>query len=292
MARTGWLRGDGVIPPQPETTGKSPLRSFNFPDSTTMPIRRTATALLALLVAGCAHHVPLPASDASQWADAGQLVLVTSADWDATGGELRRYEREGDGWKQVGEAVPVTLGRSGSGWGLGLNPHRGDGPVKREGDGKAPAGVFAIGTAFGYAADATTGLDYKGMGVNDWCIDVPESPMYNRIVDRSVAKAPGLDKSSEPMRLDLHAKGDQRYRQGFVIQHNVDGATPRGGSCIFAHLWGSPGQATAGCTAMAPETMQPLLAWLDRSRKPVFVLLPKAQYAALKHEWNLPEIVR
>ena len=116
--------------------------------------------------------------------------------------------------------------------------------------------------------------------------------MYNRIVDRSVAKAPGLDKSSEPMRLDLHTKGDQRYRQGFVIQHNVDGATPRGGSCIFAHLWGSPGQATAGCTAMAPETMQPLLAWLDRSRTPVFVLLPKAPYAAPKHDWNLPEIVR
>ena len=43
---------------------------------------------------------------------------------------------------------------------------------------------------------------------------------------------------------------------------------------------------------MAPETMQSLLAWLDRSRKPVFVLLPKAQYAALKHDWNLPEIAR
>jgi hypothetical protein len=32
---------------------------------------------------------------------------------------------------------------------------------------------------------------------------------------------------------------------------------------------------------MAPETMQPLLAWLDRCRKRVFVLLPKAQYIAL-----------
>ena len=92
------------------------------------------------------------------------------------------------------------------------------------------------------------------------------------------------------MRLDLHANGDQRYRQGFVIDHNAGGTTPRGGSCIFAHLWGSPGQATAGCTAMAPETMQPLLAWLDRSRKPVFVLLPRAQYAALKHDWQLPQI--
>ena len=257
-----------------------------------MPIRRTAFVLLSLTLAACAHNPPA-SSEAAHWSNAGQLVLVTTADWNAPTGSLRYFERDGAGWKPVGDAFDVSVGRNGSAWGIGLNTSHPDaGPVKREGDGKAPAGVFAIGTAFGYASGATTGLAYQGMTANDWCIDVPESPMYNRIVDRSVAKAPGLDKSSEPMRLDLHAKGDQRYRQGFVIQHNVDGATPRGGSCIFAHLWGSPGQATAGCTAMAPETMQPLLAWLDRKRKPVFVLLPKAQYAALKHEWNLPEIVR
>ena len=262
-----------------------------LPDKTRMPIRRIAALLLTTVLAACAHE-PQASTGTNTWSDAGQLVLVTTADWDATTGELRRFERDGTGWREVGEAAPISVGRTGTAWGIGLNAARSDGPVKREGDGKAPAGVFAIGTAFGYAAGATTGLEYKGMGFNDWCIDVPESPLYNRIVDRSLAKAPGLDKSSEPMRLDLHANGDQRYRQGFVIEHNANGTTPRGGSCIFAHLWGSPGQATAGCTAMAPETMQPLLAWLDRNRKPVFVLLPKAQYAALKHDWNLPEIAR
>ena len=256
-----------------------------------MPIRPIAALFLTTLLAACAHAPPT-STTAQPWADAGQLVLVTTADWDATTGELRRFERDGTGWREVGDAAPISVGRTGTAWGIGLNAARSDGPVKREGDGKAPAGVFAIGTAFGYAKDAKTGLDYKGMGFNDWCIDVPESPLYNQIVDRSLAKAPGLDKSSEPMRLDLHANGDQRYREGFVIQHNANGATPRGGSCIFAHLWGSPGQATAGCTAMAPETMQPLLAWLDRSRKPVFVLLPNAQYTSLKHAWNLPEISR
>ena len=254
-----------------------------------MPIRRVAALLLTTLLAACAHAPPA-STTSTAWSNAGQLVLVTTADWDATTGELRRFERDGSGWREVGEAAQISVGRTGTAWGIGLNEARSDGPVKREGDGKAPAGVFAIGTAFGYEGEASTGLDYKGMGFNDWCIDVPESPLYNQIVDRSLAKAPGLDKSSEPMRLDLHANGDQRYRQGFVIEHNAGGATPRGGSCIFAHLWGSPGQATAGCTAMAPETMQPLLAWLDRSRKPVFVLLPKAQYVALKHDWQLPEI--
>ena len=255
-----------------------------------MTPRRLALPLLVASLAACAH-APAPRQAAAPWEGAGQLVLVTTADWDATGGELRRYERVGKGWKQVGDAAPIMVGRTGTAWGIGLNAtHPDAGPVKHEGDGKAPAGVFAIGTAFGYAGDAATGLEYNGMGYNDWCIDVPESPMYNRIVDRSLAKAPGLDKSSEPMRLDLHAKGDQRYREGFVIQHNANGAVANGGSCIFAHLWGKPGQATAGCTAMAPETMQPLLAWLDRTRKPVFVLLPQAQYAALKRDWNLPEI--
>ena len=152
--------------------------------------------------------------------------------------------------------------------------------------------MFAIGTAFGYAADVRTGLPYRAMTANDWCIDVPASPMYNRIVDRSVAKAAGLDQSTEPMRRDLHADGDQRYREGFVIEHNRDGAVANGGSCIFAHLWKAPGEATAGCTAMAPDAMAPLLAWLDARRHPVFVTLPRAQYEALKGAWRLPDIDR
>ena len=256
-----------------------------------MPIRRTTTALLALSLAACTHRSALPSADAQHWATAQQLVLVTSADWNATAGELRRFERDGDGWKSIGDAMPVTLGRNGSGWGLGLNPQRGDGPVKREGDGKAPAGVFAIGTAFGYAGSANTGLPYQAMTTNDWCIDVPASDYYNKIIDRSTVKAPHLDQSSEPMRRDLHVDGDQRYREGFVIEHNAGGAARQGGSCIFAHLWKAPGETTAGCTAMAPASMDALLAWLEARKRPVFVLLPKAQYAALKRDWKLPEII-
>ena len=259
-----------------------------------MPIRRFTPLLLlmSLALAACATRQPGAGSEAGQWASARQLVLVTTADWDGTGGELRRYERDRDGgdWRPVGAAMPIAVGRTGLAWGLGLNDARSDGPVKREGDGKAPAGAFSIGPAFGYADSARTGLEYQAMDRNDWCIDVPESTYYNRIVDRSLVTAPGVEKSTEPMRLDIHGKdGDQRYREGFVIQHNA-AAKPSAGSCIFAHLWGSPGQATAGCTAMAPESMQPLLAWLDRSRKPVFVQLPLAQYAQLRNAWRLPEI--
>lgn len=254
-----------------------------------MPIHRTALFLLSLALAACAH-TPSGKGEAARWSKSRQLVLVTTADWEADTGTLRYFERADGAWRQVGNAIDVTVGRNGTAWGIGLHDARSDGPVKREGDGKAPAGVFAIGTAFGYAPSAKTGLAYQAMGTNDWCIDVPESAYYNRIIDRSVVKAPFLDKSSEPMRRDLHADGDQRYREGFVIEHNRDGAVANGGSCIFAHLWKAPGEATAGCTAMAPDNMAPLLAWLDARKHPVFVELPQAQYLQLRGAWQLPEI--
>ena len=105
--------------------------------------------------------------------------------------------------------------------------------------------MFAIGPAFGYAPELSTGLAYKPMQANDWCIDVPDSPLYNRIVDRSLAKAPGLDRASEPMRRDLQAKPDDLYEVGFVIEHNAQ-ATPQGGSCIFAHVQRGIDMPTAG----------------------------------------------
>jgi L,D-peptidoglycan transpeptidase YkuD (ErfK/YbiS/YcfS/YnhG family) len=91
------------------------------------------------------------------------------------------------------------------------------------------------------------------------------------------------------MRLDLHHDGDVRYREGFVIEHNAQ-AIPGHGSCIFAHLWRTPGEATAGCTAMQPANMQRLLAWIDPKATPRFVLLPKAEYRRLQAAWALPAL--
>lgn len=93
------------------------------------------------------------------------------------------------------------------------------------------------------------------------------------------------------MRLDLRHPGDARYQEGFVIAHNPQ-AIPGRGSCIFAHLWRSPGHATAGCTAMAPADMQRLLAWLKPEDAPLFVLLPRAEYARLQRSWQLPALAQ
>lgn len=161
------------------------------------------------------------------------------------------------------------------------------GPIKREGDGRSPAGVFPIGIAFGYSPSEPTALRYQGMTASDYCIDVPGSDAYNKILDASVAGEAAVEASTEPMRRDLHANGDQRYKLGFVIEHNA-GARPAGGSCIFAHLWQAPGEPTAGCTAMAEPAMRDLLGWLSADLHPVFVLLPQAEYERLRNTWQLP----
>ncbi|WP_457318052.1 L,D-transpeptidase family protein [Stenotrophomonas sp. P5_B8] len=231
--------------------------------------------------------------------DHHQMIVVTTEGWDATQGRLQAYVRTPKGWAPHGDAFEVAVGRNGSAWGVGVLPAQGAAahppgdpikpgdPVKQEGDGRSPAGIFSIGPAFGYAPKITTALPYQPMQASSYCMDVPDSPYYNRIVDAEVVGTDAVEGSTEPMRLDLHNKGDARYREGFVIEHNPK-AEPRRGSCIFAHLWRTPGEPTAGCTAMQPEHMRSLLAWLDPAQRPLFVLLPRAQYQQLQYDWNLP----
>jgi len=182
------------------------------------------------------------------WSDAQQLVLVITPDWNASRGTLHTYSRDARGWQAASDPLPAVIGRAGSAWGIGLHPQQ-PGPIKREGDGRSPAGVFAIGTAFGYADSESTGLPYRALNADDYCVDVSGSPLYNRIVDARTVGSAAVAGSTEPMRRDLHANGDDAYKIGFVIEHNP-GGKPGAGSCIFAHLWKSADSSTSGCTAM------------------------------------------
>ncbi|HZX81840.1 MAG TPA: hypothetical protein VFE72_12905 [Lysobacter sp.] len=253
------------------------------------PFLQRIAGLGLLALAACAAAPAV--RTAPPGAEAQQMIVVTTPGWDVDRGVLRRFERARPdaGWTQVGEPAAVMIGRAGSAWGIGLHPHQTNGPRKREGDGRAPAGMFDIGTAFGYADRITTLLSYRGMTANDYCIDVPDSPLYTHIVDAREVGQDAVAGSTEPMRRDIHADGDARYRLGFVIEHNPR-AQREAGSCIFAHLWKTPDTPTAGCTAMAEPVMQALLGWLDPQRRPVFVLLPDAEYRRLRGAWNLPAL--
>lgn len=245
-------------------------------------------ALLAMSAAAVAGSDPA-AAEAGHWHASRQLVLVIVPDWNADHGTLRTFARGPHGWVAAGIAAPVVIGRNGAAWGLGLNGPRSDGPVKREGDGRSPAGVFRVGTVFGYAAHADTAMPYRALSATDYCVDVSGAAQYNRIVDAKVVGAAAVRGSTEPMRRDIHAHGDQAYRLGFDIEQNPQ-AEPSGGSCIFGHLWKSPTSPTAGCTAMTPPTMQALVAWLKPAQQPVFVLLPQDEYRKLRTAWHLPRV--
>lgn len=249
-------------------------------------IGRISRGLLLLGMCVASHAIAAP----GPLQDARQLVLVSTAGWDDNQGVLHRYERADPAaeWREVG-AFPVSIGRNGSAWGTGLHAVNdiGDGPRKHEGDGRSPAGAFALGTAFGYAGQAIGDLPYAQMQSSNWCMDVSASPHYNQIVDARDVGDDAVTGSTEPMRLDLHRQGDPRYRLGLVIGNNP-GNVPGNGSCIFAHLWRTPGETTAGCTAMADADMEGLLEWLDPALQPRFVLLPEAERARLAAAWDLP----
>lgn len=246
-----------------------------------------AAALAALLpLAG----VPAPERPGSPVAEARQLVVVTTDGWDDLHGTLQRYERtrRGGSWRAVGDPARVVVGRSGLGWGAGLHAEAAPGgaPVKREGDGKAPAGAFRLGPAFGYAPKTEVPwirLPYIHSTESYRCVDDVKSRYYNRVVD-SVAVRRDWSGTVERMRLE-----SDQYRLGVVVEHNWGAQTrPGSGSCIFLHIWKGPDEGTAGCTAMEPADIERLLHWLDPRRRPVLVQLPEAEYRRLRGAWKLP----
>ena len=126
-----------------------------------MQIRTLALAALLAAPAACQPPASHPSSDSTMRMDGvRQMVLVTTDSWDAVDATLQRYERASaaDAWAPVGGPVRAAVGRTGLAWGTGLHPRTGAGPEKREGDGKAPAGVFRLSSAFGYAPAAEAGV--------------------------------------------------------------------------------------------------------------------------------------
>ncbi len=220
--------------------------------------------------------------------DSTQLIVVVSDHWDATNGQLYSFEKMHNRWHAQPISGAVTLGKKGLAWGLGLHPVQ-PGLQKAEGDGRAPAGLFKLSGAFGYETALRTAMPYQAMQADDFCIDVPASPLYNQTVNRRQFKPEWTANSTEPMRRDLHLQGDQAYQQGLFIDHNphnIAGA----GSCIFMHLWQSAATATAGCTAMTKPQLSALLSWLDPAKQPLYLLLPKQQYQLFRQTWQLPEL--
>jgi hypothetical protein len=214
-----------------------------------------------------------------------QLLLVIADTWTSTHAQLTRYERApGEAWRVVGETRPAVLGYAGYGWGDGLHgegaPAGHSGPSKREGDGRSPAGVFALGALRGYALAPPAGakLPYQASLAGHRCVDDPASSLYNRIIwDRAAATY----HSAERMKRD-----DDAYVLAIDVDHNRSPVTPGHGSCIFIHVWAGPDRPVTGCTGLAMPDVNALARWLAPGA--VLVALPRPEYEALRGVWSLP----
>ena len=232
-----------------------------------MPQRLAATLLILATTAHASGIVrDIPDS-------ARQLVLVTADSWASPNATVQCYERSGGKWERTGSACAAQVGERGLAWGLGLHRAPSDAaPRKREGDRRAPAGIFRITGAFGTLPRSGTGairLPYLALTGTHEAIDDPASRQYNRIVDRATAARPDW-RSSERMAASPH------YILGLTIGHNP-AHVPGAGSCIFLHAWIGERTGSPGCTLLHLPDLLRLARWLDPARHPVLVQLPRSE---------------
>ncbi len=217
--------------------------------------------------------------------DCGQLLVGVAPDWNSMRGELRRFQRKAGTWKQDGPAIPVLFGKNGLAWGSGLAGQSEPGLRKKERDGRAPAGVFRIGSIYTYDSRLPGGSSFPShqVTVADAWVDDPGSPDYNRFVTISDPANPPPWFEKQKMR-----HNDFAYRWLVEIRHNSDPAVPGDGSAIFFHIRRGVSRPTAGCTTMAEQDLAGVISWLREAGHPCYALLPAAEYEKKWQTWNLP----
>lgn len=232
--------------------------------------------MFGVLLVGCVHE-----REAATGAAPQQLLVVLTEDWATPAAVSTLYQRNGSGWREVASG-PAVVGKNGLGWGRGLAvalPRGADEPIKREGDGKAPAGVFRIGDAFG--ATAIGGAwRFRVLKPTTECVDDVASAQYNRTVENDAVVVDW--KSSEKM------ASEPLYRVGAFVEHNVTDTQVGAGSCIFMHVWREQGRGTAGCTAFDEAQVRKVLSALRPEANPILIQLPRTVYAAHRAEAGWP----
>ena len=129
--------------------------------------------------------VTLQVAVASVPTNCSQAVIGIAEGWNSSHVTLSVVEKNASGqWVRVLGPFKGRLGRNGLVWGLGIHANPGRATVKREGDGRSPAGVFAIGglwvTNKNYVKHHRS-IPYVKVGPNDlWVSDVNYPKLYNR----------------------------------------------------------------------------------------------------------------
>jgi L,D-peptidoglycan transpeptidase YkuD (ErfK/YbiS/YcfS/YnhG family) len=213
-------------------------------------------------------------------------VLGVADGWNSTHVTLSYHEKTAAGWKQIGESWKGRLGSKGLIWGRGLHPNPSGVSLKKEGDGRSPAGVYEIGGVWGAHASVKKHAKtfYHQVTPRDLWVEDGTSKFYNQFLTLEHEPRTTWEKKAQ-MKQD-----DYPHSLKMFIGHNAyPNVVANGGSSIFFHIWRREGAATtAGCTTMIESKLRTLIANVDPGRRPLYVLLPKTEYQKLKPIWKLP----
>ena len=182
-----------------------------------------------------------------------QLIVVVSSNLHATQGWMQRYEKK-EIWTPIGTPFSITLGRNGLGYAEDKYP------LKIEGDGRSPLGLFSLKKAFGYSKTSPTKLSYEQADDTLYCIDDSEDPHYNQLLRLPT-------NSIMPKSYEVMHRADGVYQYGLVVDYNQERVKERG-SCIFIHLKHTDNHPTSGCTALDEADLIELLHWINPEKNP------------------------
>ena len=195
-----------------------------------------------------------------------QIVVVLADSMKTSNASLQRYELSDNGYLKYGSPISVNLGKKGLAWKRNPLIKLHNPQYKKEGDLKAPAGVFKLTTLYGYQKSVDTQLDYIKSSDNLICIDDVNSKYYNKIRK--------IDSSLHVSSFEWMKRDDNLYKYALVVDYNAK-KIKNAGSCIFMHIEKSAQSATAGCSSMSEDSLQTLVNWLDKDKQPLLVQIPK-----------------
>jgi L,D-peptidoglycan transpeptidase YkuD (ErfK/YbiS/YcfS/YnhG family) len=207
-------------------------------------VRRLLTswcvAVLALASAPVARAELIPWF-ASQVGPATQVISVVGTG--GTDAKVDVYERTTAGWRAAAAGIPAKIGSK------GMSPNHFDGSMM------TPMGIYTLDFAFGTQPNPGGGLQYVQVTPDHWWDGDMKSPTYNTMQVCEKASCPfSTSLSDGTENLDI-----PQYAHAVVMGVNKQRIPGKGGA-FFLHT--TDGGPTAGCVAVADDTMVELIRWL------------------------------
>ncbi|MCX6351936.1 MAG: hypothetical protein NTX03_08735 [Bacteroidetes bacterium] len=216
-------------------------------------------------------------------AESNQLIISLADDENSIETTLYCVERnpKTNEWKSTFLPISAMIGKKGLAWDFSLAkylPQEETFIYKREGDGKAPAGIFTLLKVFGKPEFLTPNIKLPTLPTSPdlICVDDVLSVHYNEIISREDFAIPQW-KSAEEM-----YREDKLYDLGLIVDYNFSAPKAGLGSCIFMHVWRSQTQGTEGCTAMAKKDISKIIRWADAKKNPALIQLPKGVFKGMR----------